>query len=49
VNDIFVPVLFVPAGLVSCLRARNDGCVFLALYGATALYFSGVMVGGWGS
>ncbi|KAF5838753.1 Oligosaccharyl transferase STT3 subunit-domain-containing protein [Dunaliella salina] len=44
IMDLFVLVLFVPAGLVACLKKRSDASVFLVLYGVTALYFSGVMV-----
>nr|ADB65765.1 oligosaccharyl transferase [Dunaliella salina] len=44
IMDLFVLVVFVPAGLVACLKKRSDASVFLVLYGVTALYFSGVMV-----
>ena len=33
-----------PAGLVSCFRPLTPASLFLILYGAFAVYFSGVMV-----
>lgn len=36
--------LLMPAGLVSCFRPLTPASLFLILYGAFAVYFSGVMV-----
>ena len=34
-----------PLGLLACFRPLTDSSLFLILYGVTAAYFSGVMVG----
>ena len=34
-----------PLGLIACFRPLTDSSLFLILYGVTAAYFSGVMVG----
>lgn len=36
--------LLVPVGFYHCLREISDGTLFLVLYGATAMYFAGIMV-----
>lgn len=36
--------MLVPAGLYLCFKDATDAKYFLALYGATAVYFAGVMV-----
>jgi hypothetical protein len=33
-----------PAGIIACFRPLTDASLFLVLYGAAAVYFSGVMV-----
>lgn len=33
-----------PAGIIACFRPLTDASLFLILYGAAAVYFSGVMV-----
>ena len=38
-------VLLMPLGLLACFRPLTDSSLFLILYGVTAAYFSGVMVG----
>jgi hypothetical protein len=43
-QDLHILALLAPAGLMSCFTRRNDGTLFLILYGITAVYFSGVMV-----
>lgn len=37
--------MLMPAGLVACFFPLTDATLFLILYGMTAVYFSGVMVG----
>lgn len=37
-------VMLMPIGFVLCFRPLSDASLFLVLYGATAVYFSGVMV-----
>lgn len=37
-------VLLMPAGIIACFRPLTDASLFLVLYGAAAVYFSGVMV-----
>ncbi len=44
-TDIHILVLLVPAGLAACFKPLSDASLFLILYGVTAVYFSGVMVG----
>lgn len=39
-----VQVLLMPAGIIACFRPLTDASLFLILYGAAAVYFSGVMV-----
>lgn len=46
-TDLHLSVLLMPAGLVSCFRPLTPVSLFLILYGATAVYFSGVMVSPW--
>ena len=43
-TDLHAAALLMPAGLVSCFRPLTPASLFLILYGATAVYFSGVMV-----
>ncbi|KAK9810592.1 hypothetical protein WJX73_002972 [Symbiochloris irregularis] len=43
-TDLHLAALLMPAGLVSCFRPLTPASLFLILYGATAVYFSGVMV-----
>jgi dolichyl-diphosphooligosaccharide--protein glycosyltransferase len=43
-TDLHVPALLAPAGLIMCFMPLTDASLFLALYGVTAVYFSGVMV-----
>jgi dolichyl-diphosphooligosaccharide---protein glycosyltransferase len=42
--DLQLVVMLAPAGLLACLFPLTDASLFLALYGVTAVYFSGVMV-----
>ena len=44
-TDVHILVLLAPLGLVACFRPMTDASLFLILYGVTAVYFSGVMVG----
>ena len=44
VQDINMMVMLMPIGFVLCFRPLSDASLFLVLYGATAVYFSGVMV-----
>lgn len=43
-TDLHAAVLLAPAGLIACVLRSSDASLFLALYGVTAVYFSGVMV-----
>ena len=43
-TDLHVPALLAPAGIIMCFMPLTDASLFLALYGVTAVYFSGVMV-----
>ena len=43
-TDLHVTILLAPAGLLACFSPLTDASLFLALYGVTAVYFSGVMV-----
>ena len=43
-TDLHVTALLAPAGLIMCFMPLTDTSLFLALYGVTAVYFSGVMV-----
>jgi len=43
-TDLHAAVLLAPAGLIACVLRSTDASLFLALYGVTAVYFSGVMV-----
>ena len=43
-TDLQAAALLMPAGLVSCFRPLTPASLFLILYGAFAVYFSGVMV-----
>lgn len=43
-TDLHVAALLAPAGLIICFMPLTDTSLFLALYGVTAVYFSGVMV-----
>ncbi|KAL1513173.1 hypothetical protein ABEB36_002618 [Hypothenemus hampei] len=42
--DLHVLTMLIPAGLYLCFKDPTDAKFFLALYGATAVYFAGVMV-----
>jgi asparagine N-glycosylation enzyme membrane subunit Stt3 len=42
--DIQAMVALMPVGFILCFLPLTDGSLFLVLYGATAVYFSGVMV-----
>lgn len=42
--DLHILTMLVPAGLYLCFKDATDAKYFLALYGATAVYFAGVMV-----
>ncbi|KAH1004655.1 dolichyl-diphosphooligosaccharide--protein glycosyltransferase subunit STT3A [Dendroctonus ponderosae] len=42
--DLHVLTMLLPAGLYLCFKDPSDSKFFLALYGATAVYFAGVMV-----
>ncbi|XP_066258601.1 dolichyl-diphosphooligosaccharide--protein glycosyltransferase subunit STT3A [Euwallacea similis] len=42
--DLHVLAMLIPAGLYLCFKDATDAKFFLALYGATAVYFAGVMV-----
>ena len=44
-TDVHILVLLAPLGLIACFRPMTDASLFLILYGVTAVYFSGVMVG----
>ena len=44
--DLHILIFAAPAGLLTCYRRMTDATLFLALYGVTAAYFSGVMVRG---
>ena len=44
-TDLHIAAMLMPAGLVACFRPLSDLTLFLILYGLTAVYFSGVMVG----
>ena len=44
-TDVHILVLLAPLGLIACFRPLTDASLFLILYGVTAVYFSGVMVG----
>ncbi len=46
-TDLHIASLLAPAGLLLCFRPLTDASLFLLLYGVTAVYFSGVMVGAW--
>ena len=43
-TDLHATALLAPAGLIMCFMPLTDTSLFLALYGVTAVYFSGVMV-----
>ena len=43
-TDLHAAVLLAPAGLIACVLRSTDASLFLAAYGVTAVYFSGVMV-----
>ena len=44
-TDLHAAALFAPAGIVACFFGPlDDAALFLVLYGATSVYFSGVMV-----
>lgn len=43
-TDLHILTLLAPAGLLLCFFPMTDASLFLALYGVTAVYFSGVMV-----
>jgi dolichyl-diphosphooligosaccharide--protein glycosyltransferase len=43
-TDLNFMVLLMPAGIIACFRPLTDASLFLVLYGAAAVYFSGVMV-----
>ncbi|XP_076255373.1 catalytic subunit 3A of the oligosaccharyltransferase complex [Rhynchophorus ferrugineus] len=42
--DLHLLAMLLPAGLYMCFKEPTDARFFLALYGATAVYFAGVMV-----
>lgn len=42
--DLHLLVFFFPAGFYFCFKKPTDGNIFLILYGAISVYFSGVMV-----
>lgn len=42
--DLHLLAMLLPAGLYLCFKDPSDAKFFLALYGATAVYFAGVMV-----
>jgi dolichyl-diphosphooligosaccharide--protein glycosyltransferase len=43
-TDLHATALLAPAGIIMCFMPLTDASLFLALYGVTAVYFSGVMV-----
>ncbi|XP_050308354.1 dolichyl-diphosphooligosaccharide--protein glycosyltransferase subunit STT3A [Anthonomus grandis grandis] len=42
--DLHILTMLIPPGLYLCFKDPTDSKYFLALYGATAVYFAGVMV-----
>ena len=44
ITDLHLTILLAPAGILACFSPLTDASMFLALYGITAVYFSGVMV-----
>lgn len=45
IMDLHILVMLAPAGILACLNRLTDASLFLVMYGLTAVYFSGVMVG----